>query len=1284
MKKKFARIAYSIAMALALIMPSFAIGHSNDAYAYVSALGTLKSSSISGDTLTLTVDNGTEPNEDILVIQALESGLVKIDYRPNGVAPSQETPIIDPNRTFAAVGAKIDTTTDPMTITTSKMKIELTKNPVRMTIKKSDGTSLLWEPSSGGVYYDGIRFLHNTTDNIYGIRSYSAFEGDSSSDLLRNDSNHPAHAGEQGDSGGPFMWSSAGYGVLVDSDGGYPYTESKSGKMEFYYGGTPTEGRRYSKQDVEYFIMLGSPTEIMNSFTDVTGKSPMFPKWSLGFINFEWDTNEAKVNSNVDTYRAKNIPLDAYGFDYDWKQYGQSNYGEFTWNSSNFPDAVTTVLKTNMDSKGVKMIGITKPRIVTQDLNNNPTTQGIDAANGGYFYPGQAPYRDYFIPVQVQSIDPYNPSERSWYWNHSIDAFNKGIVGWWNDETDKVSSGSTTYWFGNFTTSGMAQTMYDGQRTYTNGSKRVWQTSRTFYPGAQRFATSLWSGDIGIQYNKGDRINWADGLQEQRAIMLSSIDNGQPKWGMDTGGFNQADGTINNPNPDLYTRWMQFSLLTPTFRVHGNNHQQRQPWYYGMTAEEASKEAIQLRYSLIPYMYAYDRQAFETGNGLVHPLFFDYPTDPNLSDDKDAWMFGDWLLASPIVEKQQTTKNIYLPAGTWTDYFRGTVYNGGQTIQYSINPDSLTDIPLFIKQGAIIPKQKPQDYVGQSPITNIDVDVFPDAKSTSFTYYDDDGAGYDYENGAYFKQKMTTQNLGANTYSFTLDGKMGSYAPALQDYIIKIHGNAGNTVTNNSLSMTKYTNLNALRVATGEGWTIGKDIYGDVTYVKLAAGSTASKSISVSGSSIVSATTQTYEAEDASLSGDKTTTKASFNNNHANYTGTGFIDGFNNPGAAVSFYPSVKVGGDYNVALRYANATGSAKTISIFVNGKRVKQTILNSQANWDTWATQTETLPLTAGNNIITYKYYTDSGDSGNVNLDNIAVPFTPTVQKYEAESAKLSGGASINNNHWFYTGAGFVDNLTTLGAGVKYTVDVPSAGNYQIALRYANGATTSNTLSTYVNGSKIGQTSFLSSNGNWNIWQDNVQTLTLNAGINSIEFKYDSGDSGNINLDRLLVSSTSPGTPISEQNLLDNPGFERDTVQSSNWTEWHPSGQTIAYGVDSGSGTNPPESPWSGDKRAYFFSANAYKESIHQVVTVPVNNANYKFEAWVRLKNATPTTARAEIQSFGGAAIYDNISNDGVWKYISVNNIYVTNGQIDIGFYVDSPGGTTLHIDDVRLAKQ
>lgn len=1275
-----ARKSTSLLTAFLLGAALFAPLGASPAYAYVGALGNVTASSVSGDTLTLTIDNGAEPSDDILEIKVLSSGIAKVDYRPNSVAASADTPMIDASKTWSAAGATINTAGDPITVTTTDMKIEIAKSPARLTVKKSNGTTLFWEPSSGGVFYDGVRFLHNTTDNMYGIRGYNAFED--GGDLLRNDNSHGAHAGEQGDAGGPFIWSTAGYGVLVDSDGGYPYTESATGKMEFYYGGTPTEGRRYTKNDVEYYIMLGSPKQIMSSYSDITGKSPMMPKWSLGFSNFEWDTNQTELLANVDTYRAKNIPLDSVGLDYDWKNYGQDNYGEFTWNTTNFPSASTTALKTTMDGKGVKMIGITKPRIVTTDLSSHTTQQSIDANAGGYWYPGHGAYTDYFIPVTVRSIDPYNAAERAWYWDHSKSAFDKGIVGWWNDETDKVSSGGTTLWFGNFTTTHFSQAIYEGQRAYSS-TNRVWQTARTYYPGAQRYATTLWSGDIGIQWYKGEKINWAAGMKEQRATMLSSVNMGQPKWGMDTGGFNQQDGTTSNPSPELYARWIQFSAFTPVFRVHGNNHQQRQPWVYGSTAEEASKSAIQLRYGLMPYMYAYERSAYETGVGLVRPLLYDYPTDTNAKNNLDAWMFGDWLLASPVVDKQQTSKSVYLPTGNWIDYFRGTAYAGGQTISYPVNASTWSDIPVFVKKGAIIPTQKALDYTGQTSASTINVDVFPDTAQSSFTYYDDDGTTYNYEGTGFFKQTMTAQDNGASGISFSVGAKSGTYAAPVSYYLAAIHGKAGTGVTIGGSSATSYASLNALRAASGEGWTKTKDVYGDVTYVKIAAGGASAKNVVVSGSATVTDTATQYEAEDASLSGNTTSTKATVNNNHSGYAGTGFVDGLGNAGAAVTFYPNVATGGDYAIDLRYANSTGSAKSLSIYVNGKRVKQTTLANQANWDTWATKTETIPLEAGRNSLSYKYDSDAGDTGNANLDYVKVPYAAAVAKYEAESAKLSGGAGVNKDHWFYSGTAFADNLSAVGGQAEFRVNAPAAGSYTLALRYANGTGSAKTLTSYVNGASAGSVSFASPSANWNAWQDVTKTVTLNAGANLVAFKYDAGNSGNVNIDRLLVASAAPGTPESELNLLDNGDFDRDAAFNSNWSEWHPTGQTLAFGMDSGSGTNPPESPWTQDKRAFFWLAGAYQQSVHQVVSVPVNNANYKFEARVRLKNATPTTARAEIANYGGTAQYYNISNDGVWKYISIGNIFVTNGQVDVGFYVDSPGGTTLHIDDVRLTK-
>ena len=1241
--------------------------------ASVDALGNVTSAVVNGNELQLTIDNGAEPEDDILVLEVCQGNILRVDYRPESVAESPDTPIIDPDLTWDETQATIDISSDPITIVTADMRIEIAKTPCRMTVKKADGTTLFWEPESGGIFHDGIRFVRAESTNMYGIHSFDCFSDNGN--LLRNNNSGSASAGQQGNSGGPFMWSTGGYGILVDSDGGYPYTNATDRKMEFYYGNTTTEGRRYFKEDVECYIILGEPKEIMAGYSKITGTSPMMPKWSLGFSNFEWNIDEAELNEMIDLYRAKNIPIDSYAIDYDWKKYGQDNYGEFTWNTDNFPSAATTSLKTAMDAKGIKLIGITKPRIVTKLADGTETVQGQTAAANGYFYPGHYEYTDYFLPVTVRSIDFYDEAERDWWWEHSEGAFDKGIVGWWNDETDKVSSNGADYWFGNFETMGISQAMYEGQRAYTNDSVRVWQTARNYYPGTQRYATSIWSGDVATQFYKGERVSWAAGLNEQKAALLSTINNGQVKWGSDGGGFNQNSGNIENPSPELYTRWLQFASVTPVFRVHGTNYQQRQPWYFGFTAEEVTKAAIQQRYALMPYMYSYEREAYDTGLGLVRPLLFDYPSDNNVADYSDAWMFGDYLLVAPITERGQSVKWIYLPEGTWIDYNRGTQYTGGGYIPYSINSTSWTDLPMFVKEGAIIPSQDVMNYVDEETVEQVYVDVFPTDETTSFRYYDDDGQSYAYEGTAYYQQTIQAEKSGDVT-QVDISAQSGSYNPGLDFFYLKIHGQAATGVQNGAESLTKYADYNALAAAPGEGWATGKDIYGEVTYVKVNAGEAVD--LTVSGSTTVQKDSISYEAEDASLSGNTVEQQASVNNNHTGYSGSGFVDKLEADGAAVTFYAKVANGGQYDVTVRYANGDAAAKTLSVYVNGSYAGQLTMPATGSWDTWENAVMQMNLAAGNNIITLKYDTDAGDTGYVNIDYIQIPFEPEVILVEAEEAALYGSAKTNQDHWLYSGSGFVDTLVSAGDGVEFPVVADEDGQYAVSLRYANGTQTTKTLNLYVNGTYVSTVNLPSVGGNWNVWQEYESTVSLTEGINTIAFRYDTGNTGNVNLDRLAINVGGTADPI----LLDNGGFER-TKYNSAWTEWHPEGQTCAYGVDSGSGTNPPESPMEGDKRAYFYSSGVYQQSIHQGISIP--NGTYQVRAWVRVANTAPSIGRMGVTGYGGNNIYVDMPDSGSgWVLLTANNVSVTTGYLDIGFYCASPGGTTVHIDGVQIVQQ
>lgn len=745
------------------------------------ALGNITGVSTSGDTLTISIDS------DKLIVQACKPEILKVDYQPNGVS-TEDTQVIDPTKTWGTGNTtSIDTVSDPMVITTSKMIVKISKAPCRVSVYDISNKLCIQEQTAGGVYSGGVKFTHNSGDNFYGI-------GEDGS-VLKN-SGGSVYAGYQGHSGAPFVWSNKGYGLLVDSDGGN-FTINTSG-LEF---------SNVSKTDTEYYVMVGKPKEILSAVGEITGKSPMFPKWAMGFTNTEWGITETELKSIVDTYRSKQIPIDNYCLDFDWKNWGDDNYGDFTWNGTKFPSAPSGTLMTQMAAKGIKLTGILKPRVHVD------TVQGRDVTNNGWWLPGSSPLTDYCSGKTVNNLDFSKAGLRTWFFNHLKEAFDKGIQGWWNDEADENPA------FKNWGHFNMEKGMYEGQRAYKN--QRVWSINRNFYLGAQRYAFGFWTGDINTGF---------DSMKDQRRRMIGSINLGLAKWGMDTGGFNGGD-----PSPENYARWIQFSAFVPIFRVHGQQNKQRQPWVYGTIAEAAAKNVMQLRYKLIPYIYAYERQAFETGVGLVKPLVFDYPEDTNVADYKDAWMFGDYMLVAPVVDEGQTSKSIYLPAGTWIDYFRGTIISGAQTINYPVNSSTWNDVPLFIKKGAIIPSQDFMNYVGEKTVTTIYVDVFPDTAQTTFKYYDDDGQTYNYETEEYFAQTMMAQG-DANSATFNISSKQGTYTPALQYYITKIHFTGATSATVNGSSLTKYASYTDLQAAAGEGWAEGTDTYGAVAYVKVAAG----------------------------------------------------------------------------------------------------------------------------------------------------------------------------------------------------------------------------------------------------------------------------------------------------------------------------------------------------------------------------------------------------------------------------------------------------------------
>ncbi|WP_052702945.1 carbohydrate-binding protein [Paenibacillus beijingensis] len=283
--------------------------------------------------------------------------------------------------------------------------------------------------------------------------------------------------------------------------------------------------------------------------------------------------------------------------------------------------------------------------------------------------------------------------------------------------------------------------------------------------------------------------------------------------------------------------------------------------------------------------------------------------------------------------------------------------------------------------------------------------------------------------------------------------------------------------------------------------------------------------------------------------------------------------------------------------------------------------------------------------------------------------IPKTFT-RKYEAEVTALTGGASFNNDHTGYSAFGFAQKLDTPGAKATFAIEVPEAGTYKLNLRYANAKGADSTVTLRVEDADKNQiasphTVVLPNLPDWNTWADKTESVTLAKGLNLVQLDFTSGDTGGINLDYIeLLGRTG--------NAAVNPGFETGGIDG--WTEWHPGGQAAAYGVDSAD-------VHGGTNKLYFYAASKYQQSIHQTIS-GLANGTYIVSAWVKRQHAVPDVSRMEISQHGTPQVNVTINGSGQYEQISAT-VPVTSGTLDVGFYVSSPGGTSLQIDDVRVER-
>jgi len=732
-------------------------------------------------------------------VEAVETGVLHVLVEPDGTADTR-TPVLDPAFRPRPVNALIVQVEGKSGVVRSAgFTASFDCASTNLTLSDPAGTELLHADDIATTAKAGRLTLSRTIqDPLYGIEAVPRFGVETT---LERSKGGQVKAWSQGNAGGPFFFTRR-FGLLVDSVDGRFTTEGAAVTFD-----------RSSRKNLEFFLILGPPTSTISALADLTGHAPMPPRWTLGFLNSQWGIDEAELKKIVAHYREAHDPLDGFIIDYDWKAWGEDFYGEWRWNSvpggaagDKFPDGANGQLGHELAAEGVHLSGILKPRVLFFEKDSTtPMLQAAAYAQAHHFlFPGHEQVHDNVTHQPAGVLDFSNPDTRAWFWQHLEPAFKAGMVGWWNDEADEFpdppdARKSSLEFFH------MGQALYEGQRSMSD--LRVWSLNRNYYLGAARFGYAEWSGDIATGQKS---------MAEQPPRMLTTLNLGEPHWSMDTGGFR------GDPTPEEYARWVEFAAFTPIARVHAGHNQKRQPWVFGQIAEAAAKNALRLRYSLMPYIYSAERECTDTGIGIVRPLQWIYPDDAQAAAQINEWMFGDALLAAPVLELGGKPRRVYLPAGDWMNWTSGEHVSGAGTIELATDEKTWMDIPLFVRAGSIVATETPGDDLDVMKPSEITLDVLLSAAHPAkTTIYDDDGATYHYEQGEFFRQTVTAELKQGGAVTVAFSAPEGSYKTTVKTYVVHIHGATARS------TLWKGKSLPA---------TAGTDRFGSMEEVRLPAG----------------------------------------------------------------------------------------------------------------------------------------------------------------------------------------------------------------------------------------------------------------------------------------------------------------------------------------------------------------------------------------------------------------------------------------------------------------
>ena len=585
------------------------------------------------------------------------------------------------------------------------------------------------------------------------------------------------------------------YGIFFDNSYRSYFDFGKSSQQRVWFG---AEGG-----ELNYYFFYGpSLKKILARYADLTGHMPMPPLWALGNQQSRWSYYpDTMAEAVVNEYRKRDLPLDVLHLDIDYMQ----AYRVFTWDRERFPNPKT--LSDKLRQRGVKLITIVDPGVKYQPVAKSAAqvtsiTPELEPQDQRYYVFDTGLQKDFFQrrksgdlfvprvwPGESVFVDYTLPTARAWWGDLHRAYLDNGVAGIWNDmnepadfvdQTGKNQIDVVSYDEGEKSTHAknrnvfgllMARATYEGlERLRPN--ERPYVITRAAYAGIQRYST-MWTGDT--------NSTW-EALALNVPMFTSLGLSGEPFVGSDVGGF------IGRGNGELLTRAYQISFLAPFCRNHKViDGYDQEPWRFGKYYEDIIRKYLKLRYQLLPFLYTTLEESHRTGVPLFQPLVLNYQDDPNTYNLDDEFMIGTDLLVAPIVKPDVTRRLVYLPKGTWYDYWTNKKYEGGTMISVDA---PLETVPMFVRAGAIIPLAPEMNYIGEKPVDPITFNIYPDEQgNASAMLYEDDGVSPIYKQGGFRRTAVSVRRVGLG-YVVTIAAPQGQYQPGHRNlsFVVKRTG----------------------------------------------------------------------------------------------------------------------------------------------------------------------------------------------------------------------------------------------------------------------------------------------------------------------------------------------------------------------------------------------------------------------------------------------------------------------------------------------------------------